>query len=190
MKKIIKDLNIEVLDIPFPKESNKHILTYLTGHTSWNFATDLGQDHLIRDNITKKNGNDYGFYKRTFDKDSQHDKDDFLNTMAQTIKNMIDEKSSFSIGPIQRIYWNMYVNSSSMVYHRDKEVGDNCISIVYNLHNNDGGTDFKDYKTITSKESQAIVFKSELLHKGVASKIIPFRFSLNMVCINNYIVNK
>ena len=53
MKKIIKDLNIEVLDIPFPKESNKQILSYLTGHTSWNFATDLGQDHLIKDNITK-----------------------------------------------------------------------------------------------------------------------------------------
>ena len=30
----------------------KQILSYLTGHTSWNFATDLGQDHLIKDNIT------------------------------------------------------------------------------------------------------------------------------------------
>jgi len=172
MKKIIKDLNIEVLDIPFPKESNKHILTYLTGHTSWNFATDLGQDYLIRDNITKPNGNDYGFFKRTFDNVHQHDKDEFLNT-------------NFNIGPIQRIYWNMYVNSSTMVYHIDKEIGDNCISIVYNLHSNDGGTNFKDYKTITSKESQALVFKSEILHKGIAPKNIPFRFCLNMVCINN-----
>ena len=185
MKKIIKDLNIEVLDIPFPKESNKHILSYLTGHSPWNFATDLGQDHLIRDNITKPNGNDYGFYRRTFDNEYQHDKDDFLNTMAQTIKHMIDEKSNFNIGIIQRIYWNMYVNSSTMIYHRDKKLEDNCISIVYNLHSNDGGTNFKDYKTIRSKESQALIFKSDILHKGVAPKKIPFRFCLNMVCINN-----
>lgn len=185
MKKIIKDLNIEVLDIPFPKESNKHILTYLTGHTSWSFATDLGQDHLIKDNITKQNGNDYGFYRRTFGDVPQNQHDAFLNTMAQTIKFMIDEKSNFNIGPIKRIYWNMYVNSSTMVYHRDKEIGDNCISIVYNLHSNDGGTNFYDYKTITSKESQALVYKSEVLHKGIAPKNIPFRFSLNMVCINN-----
>ena len=185
MKKIIKDLNIEVLDIPFPKESNKHILNYLTGHTSWNFATDLGQDHLIRDNITKQNGNDYGFYRRTFGDVPQNQHDAFLNTMAQTIKHMIDEKSNFNIGLIQRIYWNMYVNSSNMVYHRDKEIGDNCIRIVYNLHDNDGGTNFKDYKIITSKESQAIVFKSDILHKGVAPKNIPFRFCLNMVCKNN-----
>ena len=185
MKKIIKDLNIEVLDIPFPKESNKQILSYLTGHTHWNFATDLGQDHLIRDNITKPNGNDYGFYRRTFGDVPQNEHDAYLNTMAQTIKHMIDEKSNFNIGIIQRIYWNMYVNSSTMVYHRDKEIGDNCISIVYNLHSNDGGTNFKDYKTITSKEGQALVFKSEILHKGIASKIIPFRFCLNIVCINN-----
>ena len=185
MKKIIKDLNIEVLDIPFPKESNKQILSYLTGHTSWNFATDLGQDHLIKDNITKQNGNDYGFYRRTFGDVPQNQHDAFLNTMAQTIKFMIDEKSNFNIGPIKRIYWNMYVNSSTMVYHRDKEIEDNCISIVYNLHSNDGGTNFKNYKTITSKERQALVFKSEILHKGIAPKNIPFRFCLNMVCINN-----
>jgi len=176
MKKIIKDLNIEVLDIPFPKDSNKQILSYLTGHTSWNFATDLGQDHLIRDNITKQNGNDYGFYRRTFGDVPQNEHDAYLNTMAQTIKHMIDEKSNFNIGLVQRIYWNMYVNSSAMVYHRDKKIDDNCISIVYNLHDNDGGTNFKDYKTITSKESQALVFKSDILHKGVAPKNIPLDF--------------
>ena len=41
------------------------------------------------------------------------------------------------------------------------------------------------YKTISSKESQAIVFKSEKLHKGIAPKKIPFRFCVNIVCKNN-----
>ena len=98
---------------------------------------------------------------------------------------MIDEKSNFNIGLIQRIYWNMYVNSSVMEYHRDQQADNNCISIVYNLHTNDGGTNFKDYETKSSKESQAIVFKSEKLHKGIAPKKIPFRFCVNIVCKNN-----
>ena len=182
---IKKDKDIELIDISFPKQSNKTLLSYLISNTAWRFATDLNQDELIRDNITKKNGFDYGFFIRTYDVKEQHYRDDFLNNIAQTIKNMIDEKSNFNIGLIQRIYWNMYVNSSVMEYHRDQQADNNCISIVYNLHTNDGGTNFKDYKTISSKESQAIVFKSEKLHKGIAPKKIPFRFCVNIVCKNN-----
>lgn len=182
---IKKDKDIELIDISFPKQLNKTLISYLISNTAWRFATDLNQDELIRDNITKKNGFDYGFFIRTYDVKEQHYRDDFLNNIAQTIKNMIDEKSNFNIGLIQRIYWNMYVNSSVMEYHRDQQADNNCISIVYNLHTNDGGTNFKDYKTISSKESQAIVFKSEKLHKGIAPKKIPFRFCVNIVCKNN-----
>ena len=182
---IKKDKDIELIDISFPKQLNKTLISYLISNTAWRFATDLNQDELIRDNITKKNGFDYGFFIRTYDVKEQHYRDDFLNNIAQTIKNMIDEKSNFNIGLIQRIYWNMYVNSSVMEYHRDQQADNNCISIVYNLHTNDGGTNFKDYKTISSKESKAIVFKSEKLHKGIAPKKIPFRFCVNIVCKNN-----
>tara|TARA_Y100000004_G_scaffold171512_1_gene207571 strand:- start:2336 stop:2890 length:555 start_codon:yes stop_codon:yes gene_type:complete len=182
---IKKDKDIELIDISFPKQLNKTLISYLISNTAWRFATDLNQDELIRDNITKKNGFDYGFFIRTYDVKEQHYRDDFLNNIAQTIKNMINEKSNFNIGLIQRIYWNMYVNSSVMEYHRDQQADNNCISIVYNLHTNDGGTNFKDYKTISSKESQAIVFKSEKLHKGIAPKKIPFRFCVNIVCKNN-----
>ena len=182
---IKKDKDIELIDISFPKQLNKTLISYLISNTAWRFATDLNQDELIRDNITKKNGFDYGFFIRTYDVKEQHYRDDFLNNIAHTIKNMIDEKSNFNIGLIQRIYWNMYVNSSVMEYHRDQQADNNCISIVYNLHTNDGGTNFKDYKTISSKESQAIVFKSEKLHKGIAPKKIPFRFCVNIVCKNN-----
>ena len=147
---IKKDKDIELIDISFPKQLNKTLISYLISNTAWRFATDLNQDELIRDNITKKNGFDYGFFIRTYDVKEQHYRDDFLNNIAQTIKNMIDEKSNFNIGLIQRIYWNMYVNSSVMEYHRDQQADNNCISIVYNLHTNDGGTNFKDYKTISS----------------------------------------
>ena len=55
MKKIIKDLNIEVLDIPFPKESNKQILSYLHPNPGWqrcnfhnlNEFADVSSDDIV-----------------------------------------------------------------------------------------------------------------------------------------------
>tara|TARA_Y100001972_G_C7658371_1_gene331759 strand:- start:2449 stop:3012 length:564 start_codon:yes stop_codon:yes gene_type:complete len=186
---IIKGKDIELIDISFPKQLNKNILSYLISNTAWRFATDRNQDELIRGNITKKNGFDYGFFIRTYDTKDQYHNDPFLNNIAKTIKDMINEKSEFDIGLIRRIYWNMYVNSSVMEYHQDQQPDKNCISIVYNLHTNDGGTNFKDYKTIPSKESQAIIFNSHKWHKGVAPKNIPFRFCVNIVCENNDKIN-
>ena len=58
----------------------------------------------------------------------------------------------------------------------------NCLSIIYNLHNNDGGTNFKNNKIVKSKEGQAVVFDSHNLHKGISSKNIPVRYALNIVC--------
>ena len=51
---IKKDKDIELIDISFPKQSNKTLLSYLISNTAWRFATDLNQDELIRGNITKK----------------------------------------------------------------------------------------------------------------------------------------
>ena len=69
-----------------------------------------------------------------------------------------------------------------IMFDYDMPKESNCLSIVYNLHNNDGGTDFKNNKIIKSKEGQAIVFNSDYLHKGVSSKNIPVRYALNIVC--------
>ncbi len=70
-----------------------------------------------------------------------------------------------------------------MTFH-DDEKKDNYYSIVYNLHNNDGGTEFKINDKIEfypSVVSQAIVFPSKLIHRGIAPNKFYNRFSLNMV---------
>jgi hypothetical protein len=67
-----------------------------------------------------------------------------------------------------------------MIFHQDM-VEKGYVSIVYNMHDNDGGTEFKDDKFIKSKEGQAILFESNLFHRGVAPKKTNHRFSLNIL---------
>ncbi len=60
---------------------------------------------------------------------------------------------------------------------------DNKYSILYNLHNNDGGTEFKindKLKFFKSNESEAILFPSKIEHRGIAPKVNPNRFCLNI----------
>ena len=156
---------IEKINTHIPHQTNKRIIEYLTLNTKWMFACDKNEDHLIVNNITNAGGNDSGFIFKTFAKE-----------------HGCTEQSKRKIGEIIRIYWNMYVSSSKMKYHYDMPKESNCLSIVYNLHNNDGGTDFKNNKIIKSKEGQAIVFNSDNLHKGISSKNIPVRYALNIVC--------
>jgi len=70
-----------------------------------------------------------------------------------------------------------------MEYHIDSNY-DNLYSIIYNLHDNDGGTKFKINDKVTfykANESEALLFPSKLIHKGVAPKKSLNRFSLNIV---------
>ena len=70
-----------------------------------------------------------------------------------------------------------------MQFHMDNHE-DNRFSIIYNLHDSDGGTEFKINDKVDfhkSIESQAILFPSKLYHRGVAPKTNPNRFSLNIM---------
>ena len=70
-----------------------------------------------------------------------------------------------------------------MKFHED-DLQDNKFSIIYNLHDNDGGTEFRlndEIKFIQSEESKAIVFPSKIEHRGIAPKNNINRFALNMV---------
>lgn len=78
--------------------------------------------------------------------------------------------------------WNWYNRNSVTKFHEDMEE-DNCYSIAYNLHTNDGGTEFKINDKIQfypSIEGEALFFPSKLLHRGIAPKTTPHRFMLNI----------
>ena len=176
---------IEIINTSIPHKTNNRIIEHLTLNTKWMFAYDREEKHLIVDNLTKANDNDSGFIFKSFSAEHKYTADGFLNMFALLVKDICTEQSKRKIGEIIRIYWNMYVPSSKMKYHFDMPKGNNCVSIIYNLHSNDGGTDFKNNKIVKSKEGQAIVFNSDSLHKGISSKIIPVRYALNIVCKAN-----
>ena len=75
---------------------------------------------------------------------------------------------------INRVYWNWYHPGSVMKFHLDVEE-DNKFSIIYNLHDNDGGTEIKINDKILfykSKESEFYFFLvnctiKELLQKKI-----------------------
>jgi hypothetical protein len=180
---------IEIINTSISNKTNKQVIEYLTFSTQWMFAYDgkTGESEKknLIDNISKENGNNAGFMFKSYSIQHDYTADAFLNNFALHVKDICTKQSKKKIGEIIRIYWNMYVPSSKMDYHLDMPKGNNCVSIIYNLHSNDGGTDFKNNKIVKSKEGQAIVFNSDSLHKGISSKIIPIRYALNIVCKEN-----
>tara|TARA_R110000803_G_scaffold137307_1_gene204291 strand:+ start:613 stop:1128 length:516 start_codon:yes stop_codon:yes gene_type:complete len=167
---------ITKIDTHIPKETNKRIINELYSLKTWFF----GYDENIGDIINKQ---DSGFSSITFSENQTFHTNDILNTYAQIIFDTIQENSFMKFKKIVRIYWNWYHPNSAMQYHVDNKK-DNSFSIVYNLHDNDGGTEFKineETKFYKSNESEALLFPSKLYHKGVSAKTSLNRFSLNII---------
>ncbi len=165
---------INVIQTGFPKQSNKKIINNLLCSANWKFGSDL----ILPDSVRK----DAGFILTSLDKASPIVLNDY-NIYAEIIVNLIQEKSFFKFKNIKRIFWNWYHPNSEMDFHQD-DYSDKNFSIVYNLHDNDGGTEFKindKIKFYQSNESEALVFPSKLFHRGISPKTKFHRFSLNMI---------
>jgi hypothetical protein len=168
---MIKKIKTDILT-----NTNKRILESLCSLKGWYFGFD-------RNNLMTVDKNDAGFLVVTFNENGRYHNDDVLNTQAENILDIIETKSWIKFKKIIRIYWNWYHPGSVMQFHMD-HVEDNKFSIIYNLHDTDGGTEFKINDEIIfhkSVESEAILFPSKLYHRGVAPKINLNRFSLNIV---------
>ena len=159
---------ITKINTDIPSNTNKKIIETLYDTHNWRF----GFDNALTKNPNKK---DSGFIL------SQSN--DVLNTYAQIIFDMVEKKTFMKFKKIDRLFWNWYHPGSIMEFHQDMKE-DNKFSIIYNLHDNDGGTEIKIneknnfYKSV---ESEALLFPSKLYHKGVAPKENLNRFSLNIV---------
>jgi|TARA_B100000073_G_scaffold242771_1_gene203667 hypothetical protein len=166
---------ITKIDTQIPEQTNRRILAILLDVSGWGFGKDV---RSVKNNVNKK---DSGFLLSTYE--YEKDNDHVLNVYAEIIFDFIQKNSYLKFKHIYRIYWNWYHPGSEMTFH-DDEKKDNYYSIVYNLHNNDGGTEFKINDKIEfypSVVSQAIVFPSKLIHRGIAPNKFFNRFSLNMV---------
>ena len=130
----------------------------------------------------KNNNRNSGFVLLTYNVTNNINLNTPLNIYAETIFHLIKEKSKYDITDPLRFYWNYYDSSSMGKLHQDMTTNGHY-SIIYNLHTNDGGTEFFDGKKtfIKSKAGQAIIFPSEINHRGVAPKKLNHRFNLNIV---------
>jgi hypothetical protein len=105
---------------------------------------------------------------------------DPLFLWARSITSIITSKLKIeSFKNIYRIHWNYYYGDQQGINHIDVPKN-NFISILYNPHTTDGGTEILN-KFYPDKMGQAKIFKSNWIHKGICVKKDKARTSLNII---------
>tara|TARA_R110002096_G_scaffold221362_1_gene410164 strand:- start:95 stop:613 length:519 start_codon:yes stop_codon:yes gene_type:complete len=168
---------INKIKVNFSANTNKRIIDILYTTPGWMFASDT--------QIKSKTylDSDCGFIFKSYDNETPFVNNEILNTYANIIFDTVNDNSHLKFKIIKRIDWNWYHPGSTTKFHQDVLL-DNHYSILYNLQDNDGGTEFiinnkNDF--YKSNQSEALVFPSKILHRGVAPKKDLNRFALNMV---------
>ena len=179
---------IEKIKLPVPKQINLDIIEHLGHQSHWNFCFDLDRKDSppFSEIINSGPVNDSGFSNITYSFNNYMKgtkPDDYLNNFGNWIYHFCREKSKkYKIVRLERLYWNLYSRTSECTFHIDvSSTEKNYASIVYNLHDNDGGTEIKNYGFYQSQEREAIIFPSNILHKGVGPTNNKWRLSLNIV---------
>ncbi len=115
------------------------------------------------------------------EKETIHPFDNPLNLYAFVIANQISKTLNFKYKEIERINYNYYCRDQFATGHTDCE-NNNRISILYNFHSTDGGTEIlgKKYLDIAS---QAKIFKSSWLHNSWPTVKDKGRVNLNIKLI-------
>jgi hypothetical protein len=173
---------IETIDNILPSDINRKIISYLVNE-QWNFARDFKTNEINHPHYNKFfNGEmDMGMSILSYHKDRNICLSSALNLYAEIIYSIVKQKTKYKFIEPTRFYWNWYNTNSITDFHKDEE-DNRSISFVYNLHTNDGGTMFKDNNLIvSSNEGQAVLFPSNLEHKGIAPKKYTSRFNLNCI---------
>ena len=179
---------IEIIDNILPEQTKLKIIKQLMLSNTWSFPGDddikVNSNEQLK-NYLKLNQKNTGFMLLSYNKVHNINLNTPLNIYAEIIFDILKDKSKYNFNEALRFYWNYYDSSSQGNLHQDMTITGHY-SIIYNLHTNDGGTEFKDDKKtfIKSKSGQAIIFPSEMTHRGVAPKKLNHRFNLNIVTYN------
>ena len=161
---------IQKITTGFPSSTNNRILQSLIENQNWGFGFDYTR-------ISKTNQFDAGFTLLSLGTN-----DSKLEIYGYTLLDAVQKHTVIKIKNITRMNWNWYNKNSVTEFHKDN-VEDNYYSILYNIHTNDGGTEFKINDKIEfypSIEGEALFFPSKVLHRGIASKTTANRFILNI----------
>lgn len=167
------------------EDFNQNIIYELKNIAKWRISPD---EYYEDQGNLKSEYSDSGLLINSFNEELNIPKDDsenleysFLNVSAHHIFKTILSKCDYNFTNIKlkRYLWNYYNRASDGVDHLDSNK-DNSFSIVYYLHDCDGGTVIGDqfYKSISRN---AIIFKSNIKHRGIGPKEYKNRFLLNIV---------
>jgi len=172
-------MEVILLNNLLPKSINLEIINVLGQHP-FHIAYDTNDIKLRHNNLLLGKSN--GFNIITID-EGKIMYDSILNVYGNIISEIIKNKLELDNYSIERLYWNLYLNKNNTQLHTDRDHS-NFISIVYNLHTTDGGTEInkKFYPDIMG---QAKIFKSNVLHRGIGPIEDPVRFSLNIILKEN-----
>lgn len=168
----------KIINNILPLKLNKEIINILVNTKGWYFGNDK---NLPLENILES-GMDQGLSLVTFDDKIpdlvQYKNFDMLNMCANFVAHIVCERQNIAKWSIKRVNYNFYHTRSKGTEHVDSQTP-NCVSILYNFNNNEGYTEILNTK-YKSNESEAILFNSNQIHKGIGDKN-NLRYNLNLI---------
>tara|TARA_R100000664_G_C2750844_1_gene138165 strand:- start:461 stop:1054 length:594 start_codon:yes stop_codon:yes gene_type:complete len=184
---------IEKIKLPIPKQINLDMINYLGNNALWNFVFDWDRNDVpnFLNIIDSSETTDNGFATITYSIDKSiagTREDSVMNNFGNWVYHFCRENSKkYKIKRLQRLYWNLYSQTSKCEWHTDIQLSEQNkysnthASIIYNFHDNDGGTEIEGQGLLPAKEREAIIFPSNVLHKGVGPTQNKWRLSLNII---------
>lgn len=186
---------IELLENVCDDAFNRFVVKLLRDQRGWRICPD-DWDEKIASDMRKtayakshEEHSDTGLLLHTFN-DAPYEEDDSheyesLNTLAQFIFESVMGKSKYEYHGIElvRILWNYYNRASTGIFHVDKDFagGKKYFSVIYHLNTCDGGTIIEKHPRIPSVAGNAIIFPSNLPHRGIGPTREPARYVLNFL---------
>ena len=167
---------INKVQTDIPSSTNLRIIDLLYSCNCWRFASDDKSAGRL-DKV------DRGLILPSYADLDPSARIESLNIYANIILDAICHKSFFKYRIVRTFRWNWYHSNSQGDFHQDDQQ-DNEISVIYNLHENDGGTEFRigdKIEFFKAEPSQALIFPSKIFHRGIAPKEKSNRFCLNII---------
>lgn len=166
----------------FPDSFNDYVSGRLQRSAEWRLCLD--EHYLPGADDSQHSDTGFVYYTYTNDRDwsminSQDLNRGYFNNLAETILHTALEGTDLINPQIYRIMWNYYNRASQGIMHRDHQ-NTGMYSMVYNLSTTDGGTEIAG-QFYPGDAGTAIVFDSNLDHRGFGPKSAPRRFVLNCI---------